>query len=145
VYAARWRLNRTLAVWLFSLWLAQIAAAQSATVRKDVNLRADSTTSSAVIELLKPAATLKLLDSAKQSGFYHVKAEDGKEGWVWTRNISVENAPSSSTGTGATTEELDRYICDVLVAATHTARNVLFAKVRLGNEQRENERTNGDQ
>ena len=102
-YAARWRLNRTLAVWLFSLWLAQIAAAQSATVKKDVNLRTDSTTSSAVIELLKPAATLTLLDSAKQSGFYHVKAEDSKEGWVWSKNISLENAPSTSGGSQGST------------------------------------------
>lgn len=70
--------------------LACLAAAQTASIKRDVNLRADATTSSAVIELLKPGATLTLLVSAKQGGFYHVKAEDGKQGWVWARNVTVE-------------------------------------------------------
>jgi uncharacterized protein YgiM (DUF1202 family) len=96
-------------VWLFSLLLAGTVAAQTATVKRDVNLRAEATTASAVIELLKPPATLTLLDSAKQGGFYHVKAEDGKEGWAWSRNISLENAPSTSGGSQGSTLAIE---CD---------------------------------
>jgi hypothetical protein len=85
-------MTKTLVVWLFSLLLAGVAAAQTATVKKNVNLRADATISSAVIELLKPGATLTVVASAKQGGFYHVKTEDGRQGWVWARNISIQNA-----------------------------------------------------
>jgi hypothetical protein len=83
---------RLLGVWLFSLILAGVAAAQTATVKRNVNLRADATTSSAVVELLKPGTTLTLVAPAKHGGFYHVKAADGKEGWVWAGNIGVQNA-----------------------------------------------------
>jgi hypothetical protein len=37
-----------------------------------------------------------LLDSAKQNGFYHVKAEDGQAGWVWSRNTSVLGSTSTT-------------------------------------------------
>lgn len=91
-------MKRTLGVWLFSLLLAEVVAAQTAAVKKNVNLRVGATTSSAVKELLKPGATLTLLNSAKQNGFYHVKVGDGKEGWAWAKNVGIESAPSTPTG-----------------------------------------------
>lgn len=90
-------MRKALGVCLSCLWLAGIAAAQTATVKRNVNLRADATTASGVVELLKTGATLTLLVPAEQGGFYRVKAEDGKEGWVWARNISLEKAPSSTS------------------------------------------------
>lgn len=90
-------MTKTFTVWLLSLLLAGVSAAQTATVKRNVNLRANATTASAVIELLKSGATLTLLDSAKHAGFYHVTANDGKEGWVWARNISVANTSSTVT------------------------------------------------
>lgn len=89
-------MTKTFGVWLLSLLLAGVSAAQTVTVKRNVNLRADATTSSALIELLRQGATLTLLSSAKQAGFYHVKAADGKQGWVWARNISVENTTGST-------------------------------------------------
>ena len=90
-------MKKALGVCLSCLLLAGAAAAQTATVKRNVNLRADATTASGVVELLKIGATLILLAPAKQGGFYRVKAEDGKEGWVWARNISLEKAPSSTS------------------------------------------------
>lgn len=101
-------MNRTVRVWLFSLLLAASAAAQTATVKRDVNLRADATTASAVIELLKPGATLTLQDSAKQSGgFYHVKVSDDNEGWVWARNIAVEGTTANTARQSTTSAQCD--------------------------------------
>lgn len=91
-------MTKTLGLWLVPLLLAGVSAAQTATVKRNVNLRAEATTASAVIELLRPGTALTLVDSAKQNGFYHVKASDDKEGWAWARNIAVEG-PTSSTGT----------------------------------------------
>lgn len=88
---------------LFTLLLASVTVAQTVTVTRNVNLRADATTSSAVIELLKSGATLTLLEPAKQNGFYHVKAADGQGGWVWARSVNVENAASSPSGSQAGT------------------------------------------
>ena len=85
-------MKKILVLWLLSLWLAEVAAAQTGTVQKAVNLRADATTASAVIELLKPGTKLTFVASAKRDGFYHVKTEDGNTGWVWARNVSLQNA-----------------------------------------------------
>ncbi len=76
------------------LTLSSAAFAQQATVRRNVNLRTDSSTSSRAMELLQIRAKLTLLDSTKQNGFYHVKAADGQQGWVWYKNINTESAIS---------------------------------------------------
>jgi len=66
--------------------------AQQASVKRNVNLRSDPSTASPVLEHLPIGAKLTLLDSAKQNGFHHVKTTDGREGWVWYKNISVEGS-----------------------------------------------------
>ncbi len=82
--------------------------AQQATVKRNVNLRNDPSTANPPIELLHSGATLTILDSTPQGGYYHVKAEDGQEGWVWSKNINVPPVsattpptPSASSGTNA--------------------------------------------
>jgi uncharacterized protein YraI len=72
--------------------------AQQTTVKRNANLRSDPSTSNPPIELLRSGATLTILDSTPQGGYYHVKAEDGQEGWVWSKNISVPLASSSPSG-----------------------------------------------
>jgi uncharacterized protein YraI len=93
------------------LFAAAATFAQQATVKRNVILRSDSSTASQVLEHLKSGATVTLLDTIKQNGFYHVKAEDGQEGWAWAKSISVQSetpttpvtpstAPSTSDNTG---------------------------------------------
>ena len=52
------------------------------------------------IILLTPPAQLTLLGPDKQNGFYHALTSDGKEGWVWAKNVTLENAPPSLTKLG---------------------------------------------
>jgi uncharacterized protein YraI len=66
-----------------------LLTAQQATVKRNVNLRSDPSTSNPPIELLPSGATLTILDSTPQGGYYRAKAEDGQIGWVWSKNISV--------------------------------------------------------
>ena len=62
--------------------------AQQVTVARPVNLRPSPATTDPRIELLQPGSQLTLTDSAPQNGFCHVKAADGREGWVWSKNVT---------------------------------------------------------
>lgn len=98
--------TRPCLLFLALLLAATVTFAQQATVKRNVILRSESTTASQALEHLQSGATITLLDSAPQNGFYHVKAEDGQEGWVWSKNISLQNATPStprspSTASGA--------------------------------------------
>jgi uncharacterized protein YgiM (DUF1202 family) len=83
-----------------------LAAVQEATVKRNVNLRSDPSTDNPAIELLQANSTVTLLGPAPQNGYYHVKAEDGQQGWVWGRNISLAaetGEPPSPPSTQSTT------------------------------------------
>jgi uncharacterized protein YraI len=85
--------SKRIAIWiLLILACPAYLAAQQATVKRNVNLRSDPSTANPPIELLQAGTTLTLLDPAHQSGYFHVKAADGKEGWVWSKNLSVQPA-----------------------------------------------------
>ncbi|MDP9266869.1 MAG: SH3 domain-containing protein [Acidobacteriota bacterium] len=43
--------------------------------------------------LLRPGDELQILDSQPRDGFYQVQTEDGDEGWVAARNISIKEQP----------------------------------------------------
>jgi uncharacterized protein YraI len=75
--------------------------AQEATTIRTVNLRADPSTANPAIKCLHSGTTLILLDPTQHGGFYHVKTEDGQEGWVWSKNISVSGvqAPAPPVAT----------------------------------------------
>jgi len=68
--------------------------AQEATAVRTVNLRADPSTARAPIKLLQSGTTLILLDPTPHDGFYHVKTQDGQEGWVWSKNVSLSGIQS---------------------------------------------------
>jgi len=88
---------------LLSLF-ALVTFAQDAKVIRNVNLRSEPTSASPSARLLAPAEKLTLVEAAESNGYYHVKTEDGVEGWVWGRNVrlvSVSRAkslPSSTSG-----------------------------------------------
>lgn len=85
---------------LLTLLLAAIASAQTATVKRNVNLRPDPSTDNDPITSLAPPAELDLIESAPTDGFFHVKTSDGQEGWVWGRNIKISPAESPTGGGG---------------------------------------------
>jgi uncharacterized protein YraI len=81
------RLLGLLAVFLF---LASIAAAQTAAVTHNANLRSGASTDGAPLAKLTVGAQLQLLETAPTNGYLHVKTEDGTEGWAWSRDLHVQ-------------------------------------------------------
>lgn len=75
-------------------------------VTRNVNLRVDASTSIDPIEMLRPPERLELVEPGKVNGYYHVRSEDGDEGWVWANNVRLLTdeemvslaPPSSSAG-----------------------------------------------
>jgi hypothetical protein len=85
----RFKFSLVLAVFV----IGGVASAQSLVVKRNVNLRSDASTSIKPITLLTPPTQLALLDPDKQNGLYHVRTSGGQEGWVWAKNVTLENAP----------------------------------------------------
>src|SRR5437016_4673683 len=69
------------------LLLSSFAAAQTVVARKTINLWPDPSTAHEPIAKIAPSVRLRLLDTSPTNGFYHVKADDGKEGWVLGTDI----------------------------------------------------------
>jgi hypothetical protein len=85
--------------------LSVIAAAQTAIVTRNVNLRPDASPDNGPIETLKPGSQLTLLDPASTGGYYHVKAPDGQVGFVWGKNVKIQaNAPTPTAINGGSGE-----------------------------------------
>jgi len=85
---------------LVGLLCATVAFAQQATVKRNVILRSDSSSASQAIEHLHAGGTVTLLDTAKQNGYIHVKAQDAQDGWVWSKNIEIANGAPNPQGSG---------------------------------------------
>lgn len=90
-------MRRVLRVWLLVFFVSLFAAAQTATVKRNVNLRPDPSTDNDPITTLTPPAQLDLIETEPTDGFFHVKTSDGQEGWVWGRNIRVKTEPTKPT------------------------------------------------
>lgn len=89
------RFLRSLVLALFCV----VAAAQTAVVRRNVNLRPDASTDNDPIETLKRGAHLTLIEPDPTDGFYHVTAPDGQTGFVWAKNIHVQPGGPAPTPT----------------------------------------------
>ena len=95
------RLLRSLAVVFFC---ACLAASQIAVVTRNVNLRPDPSTNGTAPAKLTPQTQLQLLETDATNGFLHVKAGD-QSGWVWSKNVRVQQSPPTNGGSGGTTPE----------------------------------------
>jgi uncharacterized protein YgiM (DUF1202 family) len=85
-------LKKLFSLLIFLLLQASVAAAQTAVVSRNVNLRPNASTNGAPVETLKIGTTLELVETEPTNGFLHVKTEDGKGGWVWSRNVHVQTS-----------------------------------------------------
>src|SRR5712692_11014569 len=72
------------------LLLALPLLAADAQVTRSANLREGPFGTSAVIAQLDAASLVQILDPTPQSGYLHVRTSDGHEGWVWARNVQVQ-------------------------------------------------------
>lgn len=109
-------LRSHLTVVLLFLSVAAACVAQQATAKRNVNLRSDPSTNNSPIELIQAGASLTLVDSSQQGGYYHVSATDGKTGWVWSRNVTVSSStpatPGSHGGPQTASTECDATLWD---------------------------------
>jgi len=70
--------------------------AQDAIVRRNTSLRVEPGANQPAEAALHTGDRLSLLDLTPEHGYYQVKTQDGKQGWVSLRAIKVISSPSSS-------------------------------------------------
>lgn len=97
------RIVQSLCAVMLVVLCASFALAQEATVARNVNLRSDPSTANAPIRLLSPPEKLSLIEAAKTSGYYHVRTQDGVEGWAWGKNLQVGSTTATTSTSGTTT------------------------------------------
>jgi hypothetical protein len=74
---------------LLLLLVAADAAAQTARVTRNVNLRPTPSSAQEPIRLLTPPEVVTLMEATPQDGYLHVHTEQGDTGWVWSRNVRI--------------------------------------------------------
>lgn len=82
---------------LFFAFCPSRLLAQEATTNHNVILRRDPTTSSPALEHLTKGARLTLVDALPDSGFYHVKTEDDRVGWIFAKYVSISTIQTPAT------------------------------------------------
>jgi uncharacterized protein YgiM (DUF1202 family) len=90
-------MKRLLGLLFVSLMFASLAVGQTAIVTHNVNLRPDPSTDGVPLAKLTPGTNVQLLELQPSKGFFHVKTEDGKEGWLWSRNVKTQNSVAGAT------------------------------------------------
>ncbi|MGB2898595.1 MAG: SH3 domain-containing protein [Candidatus Acidiferrum sp.] len=78
---------------LFLLVCPLSVRAQQATINRNVILRRDPSIASPALEHLPKGARVTLVDQNPDSGFYHVRTEDDQVGWVFSRALTISQAP----------------------------------------------------
>jgi Bacterial SH3 domain len=84
-----------LVMWSLSLCVSPLYA-QQAQVTHHVYLRSGPSTHNPAVETLRKGATVTLSDASPRRGFYHVRAVDGKVGWVGRKFITIESAAGTT-------------------------------------------------
>src|SRR5258708_12743186 len=66
-------------------------------VTGNVNLRPSPSTVERRIVLLHPPVRLDLLETTPTDGYFHVRAQNGEEGWVWSRRVrQIQSSPATA-------------------------------------------------
>jgi hypothetical protein len=67
------------------------ASGQTVVATRNVNLRPDASTTHTPLETLHKDDEMTLVDAAPVNGYYHVKAADGKQGWVFGHSVKIKS------------------------------------------------------
>jgi hypothetical protein len=73
-----------------------VSFADTAVVKRNVTLRPDPSSDNQAIATLSPGQRVTLVSLRKTSGYLHVTV-DKKTGWVWARNVDVEESSADET------------------------------------------------
>jgi uncharacterized protein YraI len=85
-------MGRWIGLVLCLLFCATSVDAQTAVVKRNVNVRSDSSTNHTPIGHLKTGDKVELIAPSVSNGFFHIRMEDGTEGWAWSRNLDIQGA-----------------------------------------------------
>jgi Bacterial SH3 domain len=85
-----------ISICVFGLLSLNSLLAQQAVVRKNATLRPEPGTNQPAEATLQIGDKLTLLDPTPEHGYYQVKTQDGKEGWVFSKSIKIVASPSST-------------------------------------------------
>ena len=94
----------TLGIFLVVLSLAAYSQnpAGEAEVKSNANLRSDPSSLNKPIGHLSPSDTVELLSTEPTNGYYHVRTEEGDEGWVWGKALTILTAETLDAAIVAT-------------------------------------------
>lgn len=91
---------RRVVQWLLVLCLlVSFATAQKAVVTRNVYLRSDPSTDNPPITKFLPGTELQLIESDAGESYLHVRDANGRTGYVWRRNVSVQEQSENGTAT----------------------------------------------
>jgi hypothetical protein len=75
---------------IFGLLLIQTVFAAEVIVKDHkATLRQDPSTERAPVAILQPGEHLELIDPSPTAGYYHVRSDEGEEGWVFSRSAEI--------------------------------------------------------
>jgi uncharacterized protein YraI len=94
---------KVLRAFVLSWIVVLLAGAQTAVVKRNVNLRSDPSTSHDPIKKLTPGTQINILDSSPTNGFLHVQA-GADSGWVWSKNVQIQATPAAGPSSGGPPE-----------------------------------------
>src|SRR5271154_6890166 len=82
------------------LAVATIATSQQAAmVKRNTNLRPDPSSNNTPVKHLHAQDQLQLIDANANNGYYHIQTAGNDQGWVWGKNIEIQNIGSGNSGT----------------------------------------------
>ena len=81
---------------LASLLFIVLCFADTAIVKRNVTLRPDPSTDNQAITTLRPGQRVTVVSLRKTNGYLHV-ALNKQNGWLWARNVDVEESPAEET------------------------------------------------
>jgi hypothetical protein len=94
------RPHRALVALLGALCIAALLAvsvcpslAADAVVTRKALLRRDPSTARSPITRLEPPDEVELISPTARNGYYHVRDEDGEEGWIWGGSLRLLSGP----------------------------------------------------
>src|SRR4051812_1115694 len=95
-------------LFILSFTSGTLAQNPAAEVKRKVNLRSGPSMTTQKKVVLQRGDELQVLELQAHDGFYHVQTEDGYEGWVAAKNISIKEEPPelASSGNGAPAEAI---------------------------------------
>jgi hypothetical protein len=85
-------LRKTLRAFLCAVLLVALSSslfASQGIVKRSSNLRPTPSSAKKPLQKLAVSDEVEILDETPQNGYYHVRTEDGTEGWVWGKALRL--------------------------------------------------------